>query len=79
MVKNNPVELDQLFEQALNAGDLDALVEDARRDERGDAQGDARDDERRAVPPLEEVSQSQQAVHRHSALRAECECECECE
>ena len=26
MVKNNPVELDQLFERALNAGDLDALV-----------------------------------------------------
>jgi len=26
MVKGNPVELDRLFEQALNAGDIDALV-----------------------------------------------------
>jgi Ketosteroid isomerase homolog len=26
MGKNNPVELDRLFEQALNAGDIDALV-----------------------------------------------------
>jgi uncharacterized protein (TIGR02246 family) len=26
MVKNDPVELDRMFEQALNAGDLDALV-----------------------------------------------------
>jgi uncharacterized protein (TIGR02246 family) len=26
MVKDNPVELDRLFEQALNAGDIDALV-----------------------------------------------------
>ncbi|HEX4523527.1 MAG TPA: SgcJ/EcaC family oxidoreductase [Casimicrobiaceae bacterium] len=26
MVKGNPVELDQMFEKALNAGDIDALV-----------------------------------------------------
>ena len=35
---------------------LDALVEDAGRDERRDAQGDAGDDQRRAVPPVEQVA-----------------------